>query len=147
MLKEVQTRQVTNVGQLELIKKIGNAASNAMVALRATQSVNKGLVEKTKEKEKRKENRDGGDYGKARVMGPTELQQREQYRSDKVFEEAAMPFFAPLSVDIFTVDIYTKATRPLSPAKQFFLCRARYIHLDKFFKIVDGAGCGLRFHV
>jgi hypothetical protein len=51
-------------------------------------------------------------------MGSAELQQREQYKLDKVFEKAAAPFFTPLSLDIFTVNIYTKATRPLSPAKQ-----------------------------
>ena len=118
MLKEVQTGQVTDDNHLELIQKIGNAASNAMVALRAAESVNKEFVKKTKENEKRKDKRDGNDYGKARVMGPAELQRREQYRLDKVFEEAAKSFFAPLSVDIFTVDIYTKATRPLSLAKQ-----------------------------
>jgi hypothetical protein len=118
MLKAVQTGRVTDEDHLELIQKIGNVASNAMVALRATQSINKELGEKSKEKEKRKDNRDGGDYGKARVMGPEELQRREQYALDKAFEEAAIPFFAPLSVDIFTIDIYTKTTRPLSPAKQ-----------------------------
>ena len=105
MLKEVQTGHVTDGNHLELIQKIGNAASNAMITLRATESVNKVFVEKAKEKENKKAKRDGGDYGKARVMGPTELQRREQYRLDKAFEEAATLFFAPLSVDIFTLDI------------------------------------------
>jgi hypothetical protein len=118
MLKAVQTGKVTDENHLELIQKLGNAASNAMVALRATQSVNEELVEKSKEKEKRKENRDAGDNGNARVMGPEELQRREQYALDKAFKEAAVPFFTPLSIDIFTIDIYTKATRPLSTAKQ-----------------------------
>jgi DDE superfamily endonuclease/Tc5 transposase DNA-binding domain/helix-turn-helix, Psq domain len=116
MLEGIQDGKITHEGQLQLIQKIGKAASDAMVTLRATQSINTQLMGKAKEKGIR--NREGGDYGKARVMGQAELYRREQYGLDMAFQRAATPFFTPLSLDIFTVDIYTKATRPLSPKKQ-----------------------------
>jgi hypothetical protein len=38
-------------------------------------------------------------------------------------------------------------TTSIKLGKQFSLYRDCYIHLGKFFfKIVDGGGCGLRFH-
>jgi hypothetical protein len=117
MLESVQDGKITDGNQLHLIQKIGKAASDAMITLRATQSINTELMGKANETDKRRKDRERGDYGKARVMGQAELHRREQHRLDMMFQRAAVAFFTPLSLDIFTVDICTKATRP-PPQKQ-----------------------------
>jgi hypothetical protein len=119
MLKEVEEGTITEEKKLILIQKIGKSATNAMVTQRATQAVNKALVEgKRKTENKKKQGTDTIDYSYGRWMGATEAKRRKEFKDMLFFQkEAAIPFFSSLTEDVFTCDIWTKATRPLSPAK------------------------------
>ena len=99
ILKKVENNEIDEMTTLLAIQKLGKAIS----ALTTTNSVNESFAKASQRQARRKQDREGGDYGKARVMGQKEIDERKEY-GKTVAWEAISKGFRSLGPEIFTMD-------------------------------------------
>ena len=97
IMRQVKTGTLSD--PVLFVEKVCKAATRAMADLTTQRATNRDLIEASKLKEKRK-NREGGNYGKARVLDAKELGIRQKFASEKAWE-AIIKDFNRLSPDIF----------------------------------------------
>ena len=122
ILKKVGNDEMDEVTTLLAIQKLGKAASKAIAATTTMNAVNESFAKASKKQSRRKQDREAGDYGKARVMGQKEIEERQAYGKEVAWE-AISKVFRSLGPEIFTTEITKKGktsakSRPPSAAKQ-----------------------------
>jgi len=68
------------------------------------------LQKPAKKQSRRKQDREGGDYGKARVMGQKEIEKRQAYGKEVAWEAISKVFWS-LGPEIFTTEVTKKKTK------------------------------------
>jgi hypothetical protein len=122
ILKKVQNDEIDEMTTLLAIQKLGKAASKAIAASTTVNAVNESFAKASQKQGRRKQDREGGDYGKARVMGQKEIEERQEYGKEVAWE-AISKVFRSLGPEIFTTEVAKKGkpsakSRPPSAAKQ-----------------------------
>jgi len=101
ILRKVENDEVDEMATLLAIQKLGKAASKAIAATTTMNAVNESFAKASKKQSRRKEDREGGDYGKARVMGQKEIEERLAYGKEVAWD-AISKVFRSLGPEIFT---------------------------------------------